>query len=643
VRQLQLLWQAINICTVAPRARHAARPHTATRRRVTAYARTSDQTWGWLPGLSVVGALGVLLLAIAHSGARYDAIWAQPLYWTGLVILIAPLGTRLMLPGVSRREAIGLIIVMGMGAYFAKLLHSPIRFTFFDEFLHWRTAHDMLISGRLFTENSLLPVSPLYPGLEIAATAIANVTGLSIFTSGVIVVGVARLVLVLALYLFFEQIAGSVRVAGIATALYMGNPHFVIFDAQFAYESLALAFLLMILLALLRRQRVTGSTHLSFNLVAVLGLGALVATHHATSYMTTIFLALWGLVTIGYNWWLRAKEPGPIWITLLAAAMNAAWLLGVSSITIGYLAPHLMGAVESILNLIAGEGSDRELFKSSSGIPTPLLEKLIGLGGPGLITLCMPFGLLQFWLKYRRSVIAWTLAIGALSYPVTLVMRLTGGGWEVSARSSVFVFIPLVFVLALALEYTWLPRRINWVRPVLFAPYIAVFFCSGIIGGWSPWARMPWPYMVGADTRSIEPQGLAAAEWAGEYLGPNNRVAADRINTTLWGTYGEQRMITHLIDEVSISGIFLAPHIGPHVAEAIREGRIHYIVVDMRVSQALPFDGHYYESWEKMVVPYSHPISPAVLGKFDHIAEVNRLFDSGDIRVYDIGALADEP
>ena len=185
-------------------------------------------------------------------------------------------------------------IFLGLAIYFVKLLQSPLGFTFFDEFLHWRTANDILRSGHLFKENSLLPVSPLYPGLELATTAVANLTGLSIFGAGVIVVGVARAVLALALYLFYEQVSGSVRVAGIAAAIYMGNPHFVIFDAQFAYESFGLAFLLTILLALLRSQRAQGSARAGLNIVAVLCLCSLVATHHATSYVTAILSDLVG-------------------------------------------------------------------------------------------------------------------------------------------------------------------------------------------------------------------------------------------------------------------------------------------------------------------------------------------------------------
>lgn len=604
----------------------------------------------WLPALSLVGAGAVLLLALAHSAARHDLPWAQHLYWTAAVVLFTPAATRITMAGVSRQEMIGLVLLIAVGASFIKLLQSPLGYTFFDEFLHWRTARDIITSGRLFTENSLLPVSPLYPGLELAAVAVVNLTGLSIFEAGVIVVGVARIVMMLALFLFFEQVGGSTRIAGVAAALYMGNPHFVIFDAQFAYESLALAFTMGILRALLYRKRAAGGDRAGAALAAALMIVTLMTTHHATSYMTSMFLVLWAAVTTIGNRLFHAGSPSVIWPAALALLVNLTWLFTVSSITIGYLAPHLAGAIDSVIGLMAGEGSDRELFKSSSGIVTPLLEKLAGLGGPGLIMLCLPVGLWSFWLMQRRSVDAWVLALGATAYPVTLALRMTGGGWEISARSSVFVFVPLVFILATGIEYLRLPWLLDRLGPLLarfrvliFIPFGAVIFCSGIIAGWSPWARMPWPYMVGADTRSVEPQGLAAAAWAVEALGPNNRMAADRVNLTLMGTYGEQRLITHLIDKVSISGIFLASHVGPNEEAALREARIRYLVVDRRVSRMRPLSDHYYETWEQLVAPYSGTPRVQVLEKFDHIDGVSRIFDSGDILIYDVGALSYAP
>jgi hypothetical protein len=603
-----------------------------------------------MPALSVVSAIGVLIVAVAHSAARADLSWAHTLYWVGGVVLFAPPAGRLAAKGVGRQETIGLVLVAAMAAYAIKLLQSPLGYTFFDEFLHWRTARDIVVTGRLFSENSLLPVSPLYPGLELATTALVNLTGLSIFQAGVIIVGVARVVMLLALFRFFEQIGGSTRLAGVATALYMGNPHFVIFDAQFAYESLALALSVTILRALVSRKQLAAGDQPAAIAVVVMMICALMATHHATSYMTSLFLVLWAAVTTVSIRVFRAKSPSLIWAAALGLLVNLIWLFTVSRITIGYLAPHLAGALQSIIGLIAGEGSDRELFKSNSGIVTPLLEKVIGLGGPGLIMLGLPMGLWSFWLHQRRNVDAWVLALGALSYPATLALRMTGGGWEISARSSVFVFVPLAFILATGIEHVRLPWFLDKLGPLLarfrapiFIPFAAVIFCSGIIAGWSPWARMPWPYRVGADTRSIEPQGLAAATWANTALGPNNRMASDRINLTLMGTYGEQRLITDLIDKVSISGIFLAPRIGPNEQQALRDARIRYLVVDRRISRGRPLDGHYYESWEQMVAPYSGTPRPEVLEKFDHIRGVSRVFDSGDILIYDVGALSNAP
>src|SRR5690242_18490500 len=109
------------------------RSTTPTRRtaadRAQARARTCSRPhpgkWGWLPALSLLCACGVLLVALAHQSARYDAPWAQPLYWLGLVVLFTPPATRLIMPGVARREAIGLVLFLGLALYCSKLLQSP--------------------------------------------------------------------------------------------------------------------------------------------------------------------------------------------------------------------------------------------------------------------------------------------------------------------------------------------------------------------------------------------------------------------------------------------------------------------------------------------------------------------------------------
>ena len=197
-------------------------------------------SWGWLPALSLTGAIGLLLVAVADTLSRSAAGQYELLFWAGLLLMIVPIAARLASSEPARRERIGLIILLGLGLYLAKVLHSPYGFTFSDELVHSYNGTRILETGRLFNANSILPVTPLYPGLETITAALASLSGLSIFGAGLVVVGIARLIAMLALFLFYEEVSGSSRLAGIAALLYATNANFLFWSAQFSYESLAL-------------------------------------------------------------------------------------------------------------------------------------------------------------------------------------------------------------------------------------------------------------------------------------------------------------------------------------------------------------------------------------------------------------------
>src|SRR5206468_2752793 len=123
--------------------------------------------------------------------------------------------------------------------YLVKVLHEPSAFTFADEFNQVYNTTAVLRTGHLFTSNPLLPVTPDYPGLASVVAALASVTHLTVFAAGVIVVGAARMVMILAIYLLFE-LTTSPRAAGLGVLAYAAAPNFLFFSAQFSYESLAL-------------------------------------------------------------------------------------------------------------------------------------------------------------------------------------------------------------------------------------------------------------------------------------------------------------------------------------------------------------------------------------------------------------------
>lgn len=550
---------------------------------------------------------------------------------------------RLAWPGLTHRENICLLLFLTLSIYLIKLLHSPDGFTLFDEFLHWRTAHDIAQTGHLFQDNSMLPVSPLYPGLEIATNTLMTMGGLSIFHAGAIVIGVARLVMVLALYHLYDEVGQSTRVAAIATALYLANPNFTFFDGQYGYESLALPFMALVLFALIRYGRgdlMGRSGHLVAAIIAVL---AVVTTHHVTSYALAAILIGLVLFRPFFARWPGNKLPGLGLVTLITIVASLTWLLTVANITIGYLSPNISEMWSAIIRVLSGEGMGRQLFQSATGQVAPLWERATGLASTFLICVGILIGLVIWWRECRKAIILAVLAICALAYPATLALRLIPAGWEIGMRLGAFIFIGVALILALGLKNQafvegrgWLSQ---WLLNVLLAMFVGIIFAGSIIAGQAPWSRLPWPYMVGADSRSIESEGIAAAEWALLELGPNNRMAADRTNTVLMGSYGKQRMIVNLKDKVSISGIFLSPELGEEELALLKKAQIRYLVVDRRLSSQLPMEGFYYEEWEKLIVPYEGTIDPKVLEKFSSIPNVNKVFDNGSIAIYDVGAL----
>lgn len=658
----------------------------------------TENSWGWLPILTLVSACALLLLAISNTAARAGTGWAQPLMWTALLTILVPTAVRLASPGASRNERIGLIVMVGLAIYMVKVLHSPLFFTFHDEFVHVRTADDILRTGHLFEKNPIIPVSPLYPALQILTTALLNLTGLDIYAAGILVVGAGRLLLVLALFLLYEEISSSARVAGLAVLVYMCNPNFVFYGAQFAYESLSLPFVAWVLFLVARRARLAGTDRVMTNLAVVLGLAVITTAHHLTSYAVVAFFALWAIS--GFLWRVLTKlaqrytgqisnrelvrdiaqQLSPWWkgnwgsthrtldksrpagVMLLMAVACLSWLVYVATLTIGYLAPVLRDALAEVIRLIAGEAG-RELFKGSSGQVAPPWEQLTAFGAVGLIMLGLLFGTLQIWRHYYNNTLALTLTIVALVYPASLAMRFTTAGWEVANRASEFVFISVAFIVAVGVERVLLNQgfkfsvpgfnlgsaiarrnsliasRMNGLRAGVFTFCVGVAFVGGMIAGWPPFARQPGTYLVSADTRSIEPQGVAAANWAQKTLGPGNRMAADRINGLLMLSFGGQYMVLNVGDGVNVGWLFYARDVDTIARDVINKGNIRYVVVDKRLSKGLPQIGVYFESGEPDTNKHTKPLDLVNLEKFDRQAQVQRVFDSGDIAIYDVGEL----
>lgn len=606
---------------------------------------------GRLPVLSLVAALGLLVISVADTLSRLDLPGASIIWWVGLLVIVAPIGHRLLLGDAGRRERVGLVVLVGLALYMVKVLGSPDAFVMLDESLHWATLDDIVVSGRLFTTNNILLASPYYPGLEIAADLLVR-SGFSVWEAGVVIVGAARLLMMLALYLLYEQASRDARIASVAVLVYAANPGFLFFDAQFAYESLALPLALFVVWCVQRRETGGAGHPLSFTVALLLGIASVVVTHHISAMALSAFLVVWAVVDTLLR--LRGTRTGgivgPAVMSLIA---TLAWMLYVAWVTVGYLVPALSGAVDQVFTLIAGDEGSRELFRSATGVAAPMWEQVIAYGSVGVLVVALLIGLPVVWRRWGRMSLPMTLALVALLYPASLVARLTARGAEIAQRSAEFIFVGAAFVAAVAALVVVdaaregrLPR-LGALRPrlsrMLAAGVMAgliVLFMGGAILGIAPWARLPGPFLVSADPRSVSPQGIDAASWTLDSLGPGRRFLADRTNRVLLATYGRQHPISASGDGFNLRPAYFSTALTPEELDLLVRAGVDYVIADFRLPTSLPYVGVYIERGEQFTSgPWASPMPEEALAKWATLPGVDQVYDNGAIRIFDIRRL----
>jgi hypothetical protein len=173
---------------------------------------------------------------------------------------------------------------------------------------------------------------------------------------------------------------------------------------------------------------------------------------------------------------------------------------------------------------------------------------------------------------------------------------------------------------------------------------LLLFLGGAMMAANGPFLSLPGPYMVMADTRSIEPEGIQAAMWVRSHLKSGSRMATDEINLLLMSTYGDQYVVTQWADHIDLSPVFFSSDLGPHELSLLRQAQVRYLVIDLRLTRSLPtLGGIYYNSSEPGADNHTIPIGVKALTKFSAMSQVNKVFDGGDIVIYDVGGLLNVP
>ena len=252
----------------------------------------------------------------------------------------------------------------------------------------------------------------------------------------------------------------------------------------------------------------------------------------------------------------------------------------------------------------------------------------------------LPLGLFVVWRRYRTNAPVVALALVAAAYPISLVARLTTVGAEVSARTPEFLFLGIGLVVALAivrLSFAGRRRRLE-IGAVL--GIFAVLLIGGVIVGLPRWARLPGPYLASADGRSVETEGIAAAKWTDEHLGPDNVFVADRVNRLLLADYGQQQIVSTYATREPLRRLYLTAVVGTEQRDIISAANIEYLVIDRRLSSMPPVVGSYFDRGDpRLLGGAGRAVKPTILAKWDQASDVSRIFDLGDVQFYDVSAL----
>lgn len=577
-------------------------------------------------------------------------------FWAGMCLLVLPIA------GLTARRATppalrnALLAVYGLVSFTPKLLRNPSGPLYHDEFAHWRETHDVLATGKLFRPNPTIPIITRYPGLHAATAALVHASGLTIWQAAMVLLVVCHVAMVFGVVALGQGLGLGNRAAAIGGLLYGLNPSFLYFDTQFAYESMAITFVIWTLVAFVRAIRSEpGHGRAAWSgLTLAFGAGTVV-THHL-SQLTLLLVMLLVSMAVSVPWLARrqgwAAAARTAWgLTLAVGAMVAAWIALVAPATVSYLSPYLNGGLAQLTQMIQGGGGGRHLFASSlspwweqkSAYLVTVFALVAAAAGVLLIRARIRRGSLP--RGRRRSLLAAFAVLGLIYFPSTLFI-LSPQGAEGARRSWAFSWIGLCLLagLSVAVALKWAASRARQrVRTGLRAGLMGALAIS-LIGGTAAGAdasyRFPGPFLYGSDARSITPELTGASAWFSSRLGAGNRIVTDRYTGLVFASSGLQDPAAPSAG-FPVYNLYLGkpgtPIKPPYLLYELPNSHYTYLVIDRRMEYELPQLGVYFEPDEppgQFAPRHGKPVFYGRLGKFDTIPWTIKVFQSDNFRIY---------
>jgi hypothetical protein len=381
--------------------------------------------------------------------------------------------------------------------------------------------------------------------------------------------------------------------------------------------------------------------------VAVASIAITTVSHHVTAFALIATLLLLGVTELVVD---RPRRFSALAMPGVAFGVVTAWILLVARDVIGYLEEPVNQVITTVSSLATGATDP-----SSASAPVSVAQ--LALQGTGLLGLFVLYVAVGRDMVTRRDADWWrwsALVGGGIFFAGNGVRFLGQNGPEIAGRLSTFTYIPISIIAAISLvrAVQILPSRDAdgrrwWVAPALEVPpptgrnlVVRVLAGSALVtllmigaraGGWPPLGSLlPGPYLAGGFERSVDAYGVDAARWQRDALGPDNRVGGDVTSVSLSSTYGRQDPVRE------VGPLYYADQWTLADDELVETLHVDYLVVDRRLGTQLPQNDAYFEN-DPRAGRITQPLTATQLAKFDGLADVDRLYDNGTVRIYRMG------
>ncbi|MEY2513482.1 MAG: hypothetical protein QOJ89_840 [bacterium] len=597
----------------------------------------------WFVVVTLWGIAGVALTAVAFALSRdnTDLGLARTLPWFALAAIAGPALMRMLAPSTGRSERILLIGMTALLLYWTKVLYDPTGLAFPDELHHLANTERLVDSGRLYENNSLLPVTADYPGLSIVTAALSLLSGIGLFTSALLVIGAAKVLSCVALYLVFERLSGSARIAGAGALLYCASSSFMFVTAQFSYESLAVALLAVVLLCVVQRRDASDSERGGWSALGGVVAVAVVMTHHLAAY--ALIVLLWAQVAIT----LSRRRPGvtaPIAIAVTATVAGVAWATFVAGDTAGRLGD-VPARIGRALSRAFGDASATRAPTPGGGSGgsivvdgAPLDDVLLALASVFLVALLTIAGVLAARRRSWPDPLAAILAAMGLVAVAAVPLRALAGAGGTADRVAELLFAGAALMAGVA-AVAFVDRRsgdgdgagLGWRVPAMAAAGAIAVAGAGAIG-WPGDARLPRAFTADVAGARVQPAGPRMATWAAAGLPRDAAIVADAGNALLLEGAGFRRVLT---STPAVAELLSADVISRSEWDFLRARHAGYVVLDRRLASD---DDTARQSYPRPRDAVQAPISNwrAIRRKYARLPGSARIFDGGDIVVFDI-------